>query len=70
MSLARNIKDLREGRGMSQDQLARQLGISYPRISEIERNQGNPTLKTLEKIADFFGVSVPNLLEDKKVTNF
>lgn len=51
--------------GLSQVELAKALGMSHPRVSDIERNIGNPTLHTLVKIAEFFGVSVGDLVEGK-----
>lgn len=66
MSLAENLRELRMSAGLSQTELAHAIGMSYPRISEIERNVGNPTLHTLARIAEFFGVSVGELVEGKK----
>lgn len=66
MALSENIKRLRTKHRLSQADLAESIGVSHPRISDIERGVGNPTLKTLGKLADFFGVSVADLLKQKK----
>jgi transcriptional regulator with XRE-family HTH domain len=66
MVLAQNIKRLRTQSGLTQSQLAERIGISYPRISEIERQEGNPTLATIEKLANFFNVSSAFLLSEQK----
>lgn len=66
MSLGENIRALRKERGVSQEELATAIGMKHPRISELERNLGNPTLATLTKIADFFGVSEAFLLSPRK----
>jgi transcriptional regulator with XRE-family HTH domain len=45
--------------GMSQKEYARKVAEISPRIlSEFENGSGNPTLKTLEKIAAPFGLKV------------
>ena len=66
MTLAENVKALRIARGLSQTELAESIGVSYPRISDIERAVGNPTLQTIEKLAGFFGISSADLLSPKK----
>ena len=68
MALPENIKRLRAKHKLSQAELAESIGVSHPRISDIERGVGNPTLKTLGKLADFFGVPVADLLKARKVS--
>lgn len=60
--LSENVKRLRETYAMSQKDLAAAIGTSHPRISEIEKGHGNPTLKTLELIAAAFNVTVADLV--------
>jgi transcriptional regulator with XRE-family HTH domain len=49
--------------GWSQERLAEATGLHRTFISLIERRECNISLDNLEKIADAFGVSVPELLE-------
>ena len=42
----------KEKRGMSQKDLAKAIGIDPANLSRIEMGEGNPTMKTLKKIAD------------------
>lgn len=65
--LSENVRKLRSDRGLTQRQLADAVGILHPRISEIERKKGNPTLGTIEKLASFFGVSAGYLIDGKKI---
>jgi HTH-type transcriptional regulator/antitoxin HipB len=67
MVLAENLKLLRSKHGLTQHELADAIGVSHPRISDIERQSGNPTLKTITKIAEFFGVTESCLLDPKKI---
>lgn len=67
MVLAENLKLLRSRHGLTQQELAEAIGVSHPRISDIERQAGNPTLSTITKIAVFFGVTESCLLDPKKI---
>lgn len=47
------IRDLREKKGISQEELADLAGIDRTYVSGIERNKRNVTLGTLERIIPF-----------------
>ena len=55
------IKDLRLQKGLSQSELAKKVGISNQVISFYENNKREPKIENWQKLADFFGVSVPYL---------
>lgn len=60
--MAKNrIKELRTKKGLSQAQLANELGISNQIISFYENDKREPKIEMWQKLADFFGVSVPYL---------
>lgn len=42
--------------------MSEKCGVSYVALSKIERNQGNPELRTLDRIGEALGVSVHDLL--------
>ena len=64
--LAANIKKLRKGHHLSQEQLAKKAGITYSTLIKIESGLNkNPTLETLTKIAGAFGVKIDELVEKK-----
>lgn len=54
----------RVAKGLSQNQLAAKLDMTRARIAYYERASVNPSLDVVEKIADFFGVTVGELLND------
>lgn len=56
------IKELRAEQKLSLRELASQLGISYTSLGKYERNEQQPSFETIEKIADYFNVSVDYLL--------
>lgn len=62
MAIGKNIKDYRELRGMTQDDLGDKLGISKQAISQYERNIRTPSIKTLEDISKALDVHIINLL--------
>jgi transcriptional regulator with XRE-family HTH domain len=48
---------------LTQEMLALKSGLSVPFLSEIGRNIANPSLKTLEFIADALEVPLPSLFQ-------
>ena len=60
--LAQKLRILRMINGWSQEQLAEAAGVHRTFISLVERSECNISLDNLEKIADAFSLSVPELL--------
>ena len=54
----------RVAKGLSQAQLAKELGMTRALVGYYEREARNPSLVLVERIAAFFGVSVAELLND------
>lgn len=54
----------RVAKGLSQAQLGDALGMDRGLVAYYERAARNPSLELVQKIADFFGVSVGELLKD------
>ena len=63
IDLGVNVYRLRAAAGLTQLQLAEAAQMKQPRIAEIERGDGNPTLLTITRIALALGVPVHRLLE-------
>ena len=57
------VKEWRERRGMTQEQLAERAGISRPYLARLETARQDPKLSTLEKIARALKVDVTKLLK-------
>jgi transcriptional regulator with XRE-family HTH domain len=64
--LADNIRALRRARGISQEELAEISGLHRTYIGSVERGERNVTLSTLESLSVALGVSVPELLTERK----
>lgn len=60
--LGENVKRLRSGLELSQTDLAKLIGTDQSAIWLIEVKRANPTLLTIEKLADVFKTTVPQLL--------
>jgi DNA-binding XRE family transcriptional regulator len=48
----------RSEQGLSQRELAKQLGVSQPRVVELESGEKNPQIETLMKIASITGLEL------------
>lgn len=57
-SIIRAILDARLECGLTQQELARRAGVPHGDIAKIERGNGNPSIKTLKKLADAMGKDV------------
>lgn len=68
MTLSNNLTILRKRKGYSQEELAYQLGVSRQSVSKWELGQSEPELDRIIKIADFFEVTVDELVRDEEVT--
>jgi transcriptional regulator with XRE-family HTH domain len=64
LSLAELLKRLREERGVTQEQLASDAGITSSALSRIERGLNNPRWTTLKRIAEALKVSLVDLATD------
>lgn len=61
--LGRNVRRRRAELGLTQAELALQLGISRAELSKIEQGHGNPRLRTVERMAYGLGLRPGDLLE-------
>ncbi len=61
------IKFERLKRGLSQEALAFEAGLNRQTIGKIERAEVSPTIDTLEKIAEVFGMDFIQLVDVSKV---
>lgn len=61
--LAKNLKEIRLERGLSQEQFAAVIDIHRTYASDLERGTRNPSIMVLDKIAYTLGVSVGRLLD-------
>ena len=63
------IKRLREAKGITQTQLAEQIGVSDKAVSKWETAKGLPDITLIEPLAKALGVSVMELMSGNTVIN-
>lgn len=61
--VAAQVRALRTSRGWSLDELAGRSGVSKGMVVQVESGRTNPSVGTLTRLADAFGVTVARLLE-------
>ena len=62
VNLGANLRRLRDMRGLSPEQAARQAGVPRPTWASLESGGANPTLVVLTRVAAALGVSIEELI--------
>ena len=60
------LKDLRKEKGITQEQLAEELGVSGRTISRWETGSNMPDISLLVEIAEFFDVSITEIIKGER----
>ncbi len=63
INLKESLKKLRQEKNISQETLAKYLGITQQSVGKWERGEGFPDITLLPKIAMYFNVSIDDLLD-------
>ncbi len=63
--IGQKLHRLRTQRGLTIRELAIMLGISYSYIAQIETGQKTPSANLILKMANFFNVSIDQLMRDE-----
>jgi transcriptional regulator with XRE-family HTH domain len=66
LQVARQVRDMRRTRHLSQRQLASRMQVPRTYISKIENGKAIPTLGSLERLASALGVEVRHLVRDAR----
>ena len=64
MTLCEKLQNLRRAAGLSQEQLAEQLGVTRQAVSKWETGEGKPDIDNLLPLAKLLGTTVDYLLDD------
>ena len=65
MKIGKSVRRLRIERFMSQADLSKVAGVSPAHLGRIERNEHDPHLSTIRKIAEALGVDPSELVDEK-----
>ena len=68
-SIGNRIRELRAKYKLSQEELALRADITPAYLGQIERDERNPTIKVIEKIADIFALSLSQFFDDNSCSN-
>ena len=60
--VVKNLKYLRNQKGISQQQLAAVLGVSQQSVNKYENHNVEPDIAMLSQMADFFGTTIDYLV--------
>lgn len=63
MNIGNKIRELRKQRGITQEQLAESIGISFQAVSKWENNIALPDITLAPALASYFGVSMDELFD-------
>ena len=63
VKIGRNLRQLREDRLLTQEELGEAAGVSRDQISRIERNEVDPRFSTIRKLAKALDVDPRGLIK-------
>ncbi len=67
MEFHEKLQELRKNRGLTQEELAQVLYVSRTAISKWESGRGYPSIDSLKEIANYFSVTIDDLLSGEKL---
>jgi len=62
MSVASNIKRLREEKGLLQKEVASEMGLGVSHYSKIENGQREASVELLDKLSKFYGITIDQIV--------
>jgi len=65
----RPLSTLRLASGFSQAELAEKMNMKQPKVARLEKNPGDPSLSTLQKLANVLGVEIGQVIAAVEATN-
>ena len=67
MEFNEKLQELRKNKGLTQEELAENLFVSRTAVSKWESGRGYPSLDSLKEIANYFSVTIDELLSGEKI---
>ena len=69
MEFNEKLQELRKRKGITQEELAKKLYVSRTAISKWESGRGYPSIDSLKSIANFFSVTIDELVSSNEIIN-
>ncbi len=66
MKFCEKLKQLRTGKGWTQEKLAKELYVSRSAVAKWEQGRGYPSFELIERLSDIFEFSIDDLLSEKE----
>lgn len=60
--IGHNLRKYRREKGLTQEEVATHLGVSYQAVSKWERDEGYPEITMLPSLANYLGITVDELI--------
>lgn len=70
MTFGSKLKKMRKDRGLTQDELAKELGLSKTSLVRYELDKREPNFEAIKKIENYFNVSIDEIINDLKETEY
>lgn len=67
MEFNEKLQELRKNKGLTQEELAENLFVSRTAVSKWESGRGYPSIDSLKEIANYFSVTIDELLSGEKI---
>lgn len=67
--VGKKISTLRQGNGLTQQQLAAMMNVSHQAVSKWESGQALPDIQTMLELTRFFGITVEQLISENEEKN-
>jgi len=68
-TVQKNIKKYRENKGITQEQMAEALNVTRQAISNWETGRTEPDIDTLQRLSDYLGITIEELIYGEKQSN-
>lgn len=68
--MSKNLKKLMLNKNLSNVELSKAIGVSASTVGKWILEKSMPRMSTIEKLADFFGISKSELLEENTISKF
>jgi len=67
MTFNEKLKKLRKNKNITQEELAQKIFVTRTAVSKWESGRGYPSLDTLKILAEFYGISIDDLISNEEI---
>ena len=67
MTFNEKLKKLRKNKNITQEELAQKIFVTRTTVSKWESGRGYPSLDTLKILAEFYGISIDDLIFNEEI---